>query len=262
MYCETSAAVGEQAFKAEMISVIRSREDPEEIHAVQVICAKQIEYAVIVYSIRAELEPAPLITCIHDNCEEGPGAVSTLAVAGDLHSDHRACEDHVDRFRDIDELSHADLAQDRFEKGTVSTLADCRVKSDPGTDVEQPYIVRFAGKFRGVRGDMIRGLPGNGLMRERIEDRGPVVVSDPADVAGADCLPLMMDATSSSRFFFIPSPLTRSFPDPVWMNPTSCILKIADPVDDGVHCPVSSQYDEAAFFTAEVSSSQISSIEF
>ena len=97
---------------------------------------------------------------------------------------------------------------------------------------------------------MIRGLPGNGLMRERIEDRGPVVVSDPADVAGADCFPL----NDGIHQFFAVLLDSESFDEVVSGSdldePHLCFLEITDPVDDCVHCTVPAQYDEAAFFTA------------
>ena len=121
---EAFSFIGEKAFKAQMISVIRSREDPEEVHAAEVICAEKIQKAVAVDRIGAEFEAASLITGVHDHCEESPGAVDIFTVAGDLHSDHRAREDHVYRLRDIDQLSHAHHAKDRFEKGAVSPLAD------------------------------------------------------------------------------------------------------------------------------------------
>ena len=179
---EALAAVREQAFKAEMTPVVGGREDAEEIHPVQVICAEQVEHAVAAHSVGTEFKAAPLVACVHDHCKKCPGAIRIFAVAGDLHPDHGTGQDHVDRLRDIHKFSHADLAEDRLEERIVRLMADGRVKSDARADVEQPRVVGVVGQRRES------GAAGDGLERESVQDGGPVVVRDPADIAGADGL--------------------------------------------------------------------------
>ena len=234
------AAVREQAFKAEMTPVVGGRENAEEIHPVQVICAEQVEHAVAVNSVGAEFKAAPLVACVHDHCKKCPGAIRISAVAGDLHPDHGTGQDHVDRLRDIDKFSHTDLAEDRLEERIVRLMADCRVKSDARADVEQSRVVRVVGKRRGP------GAARDGLVREGVQDRGSVVVRDPADIAGADGL-----APGYGLYEFFPAFLYAQPPHEVisgsGLDKTDLgALKIADPVDHGVHCPVSAQNDQAA----------------
>ena len=247
---ETPASVGEQAFKAQMISVIRSREDPEEVHAAEVICAEKIQKAVAVDRIGAEFEAASLITGVHDHCEESPGAVGIFTVAGDLHSDHRAREDHVNRLRDIDQLSHADHAQNRFKKGAVSPLADRCVESDPGADVEQSYIIRLAGIRRGVLKGMISGFIGDRFMREGIQHGGAVVVSEAADIAGADSLTLYNGRDELFAAFLYSEPFDEVVSGSGLDKSYLCLFEIPDAVYDGVHRSVSAKNNDPAFFTA------------
>ena len=129
--------ISKQTFKAHMIPVISGREDPEEIQAVQVIGTEQIQFSVCIDSVRTELESAAFVTCIHDNCKECAGLHICISVTGDLHSDHRACQYHMDSFRDVDQLSHTDLVEEDLEPGIVSLLAYSSIKSDAGADVKE-----------------------------------------------------------------------------------------------------------------------------
>ena len=104
--------IRKQSFEPEMISAVGCREDPEEIHAVKIACSKKVEDSVTVYGIGAEFETSALVTGVHDNSEESARPEDLFAVAGNLHSDHGAGEDHMDRFRNIDQFTHADTVED------------------------------------------------------------------------------------------------------------------------------------------------------
>ena len=108
--------IREEALEAEMVSVVGSRKDPEEIHTVQVAGAEKPKDTVIVYSIGTEFEATSLIAGVHDDGKQSAGAECFPPITGNLHTLHGACQDHVDRLGDIDQLAHADAVEDSLER--------------------------------------------------------------------------------------------------------------------------------------------------
>ena len=108
----TSPSVWTQS-EAHMASVIGGGEDAEEVHAIQVIGAEKIQFAICIHSVGTEFETAALITGVHGNGEERARLQVCKAVASDLHTDHGTCQDHMDGFRNIDQLAHTELVEQR-----------------------------------------------------------------------------------------------------------------------------------------------------
>ena len=129
--------IREESLEAKMIAVVCSWEDPEKVHAVKVSGSKEAEYAVVVNCVGTELKTSALIASVHDNGEQSAGSYGLTPVAGDLHSCHGTCQDHVDRLRDVDQFAHTYTVENGLETGAVSSLAYGGVKSDSGTDIKK-----------------------------------------------------------------------------------------------------------------------------
>ena len=132
--------ITEYALKFQMVTAVGSREDPEKVHAVQVVGTAEIEDLVSIHGVRTEFETAAFIAGIHDDSKQCAGIDLLIVTAPDLHTDHRAGHDHVDRLGDIGQLSQADAVEDRLKMRAVSPLADGRIKPDPGADIEEPCL--------------------------------------------------------------------------------------------------------------------------
>lgn len=135
---DTPSLIGKEPLEAQVVPVVSSGKDAEEIHTVEVACSEEVEDSVAARGIGTELKPASLVACIHDYCKECPGTECLMPVTGDLHSDHRTCEDHMDCLGNIDQFAHPNRVQKRFEGGAVGSLADCGVKPHTRADVEEP----------------------------------------------------------------------------------------------------------------------------
>ena len=131
-----------------MLTVIGGGEDPEEVHAVEVIGAEKIQFAVRTHSVRAEFESAAFVAGVHDNGKERARLRICVPVTSDLHTDHGTCQDHMDGFRNIDQLAHTEFVEQRLEMRTVGLLTYSRVKSDSGADVEKSFC---SGLSSGIR---------------------------------------------------------------------------------------------------------------
>ena len=122
-----------------MVPVVSGREDPEKVHAVKVSGAEQPKDTVIVYSVGTELEASALVTSVHDNCKQSAGPECFASVAGDLHSCHGTCQDHMDCLGHIDQLAHVNAVENGLETGTVSPLTHGSIKADPCADIKEPH---------------------------------------------------------------------------------------------------------------------------
>ena len=134
-YRNALSLIREESLEAKMIAVVCSWEDPEKVHAVKVSGSKEAEYAVVVNCVGTELKTSALIASVHDNGEQSAGSYGLTPVAGDLHSCHGTCQDHVDRLRDVDQFAHTYTVENGLETGAVSSLAYGGVKSDSGTEL-------------------------------------------------------------------------------------------------------------------------------
>lgn len=105
---DTPSLIGKEPLEAQVVPVVSSGKDAEEIHTVEVACSEEVEDSVAARGIGTELKPASLVACIHDYCKECPWAEGFSSVTGDIHSDHGTCEDHMDCFGNIDQLAHPD----------------------------------------------------------------------------------------------------------------------------------------------------------
>ena len=230
-----------------MVSVISGWEDPEKVQAVQVAGPEQSKDTVITYRVGTEFEASALITGVHNDCKQSARPESLTPIAVNLHSYHGACKDHVDRLGDVDQFAHTETVEESLERGTVSPLTYCGVKSDSRTDIEQSY--RVGGRDRTgsfCAGDgLFQRLVGKGIQKRRL-----IVIGDPAYIAGADSFPPENGIYQFASSFFDPEALDQVVAGTGLYKTDPCMLKILNAVNYGVHCAVSAKYDQIAVLTA------------